>query len=127
MLPAHAESGLLIAIWLRIGMACTLDAASVALMWWRGKSLTKYLAQLQQKADATIRVNEAELTIERAQAAAAQRQKEDELYLRGKEQAQDVVMRVQELQGQALIEQARAALDVPDGQAGRGRQLRGRW
>src|SRR5437763_6298580 len=127
VLPAHAESGLLIAIGLRIGMACTLDAASVALMWWRGKSLTKYLAQLQQKADATIRVNEAELTIERAQAAAAQRQKEDELYLRGKEQAQDVVMRVQELQGQALIEQARAALDVPDGQAGRGRQLRGRW
>ena len=78
-------------------------------------------------ADATIRVNEAELTIQRAQAAAAQRQKEDELYLRGKEQAQDVVMRVQELQGQALIEQARAALELPDGQAGRGRQLRGRW
>src|SRR5438270_9602795 len=126
-LPAHPDTGLIIAIWLRIGMACMLDAASVAIMFWRGKSLTRYLNQLQQKADATIRVNEAELTIERAQAAAAQRQKEDELYLRGKEQAQDVVMRVQELQGQALIEQARAALDVPDGQAGRGRQLRGRW
>ncbi len=126
-LPVHASTGLLVAIWLRIGMACMLDAASVALMWWRGKSLTKYLSQLQQKADATIRVNEAELTIQRAQAAAEQRQKEDELYLRGKEQAQDVVMRVQELQGQALIEQARAALELPDSQAGRGRQLRGRW
>jgi len=126
-LPAHPETGLIIAIWLRIGMACMLDAASVAIMFWRGKSLTKYLTQLQQKADATIRVNEAELTIQRAQATAEQRQKEDELYLRGKEQAQDVVMRVQELQGQALIEQARAALDLPDGQTGRGRQLRGRW
>jgi hypothetical protein len=126
-LPAHPDTGLIVAIWLRIGMACMLDAASVAIMFWRGKSLTKYLSQLQQKADATIRVNEAELTIERAQAAAAQRQKEDELYLRGKEQAQDVVMRVQELQGQALIEQARNALELPDGQSGRGRQLRGRW
>src|SRR3989440_2399346 len=126
-LPAHADTGLIIAIWLRIGMACMLDAASVAIMFWRGKSLTKYLAQLQQKATATIQVNEAELAIERAQSAAENRRKEDELYLRGKEQAQDVVMRVQELQGQALIEQARAALDLPDGQTGRGRQLRGRW
>lgn len=125
-LPPNASEGLVIAIWLRIGMACMLDAASVAIMFWRGKSLTKFLAQMQQKADATIRVNEAELTINRAQSAAAQREKEDALYLKGKEQAQDVVMRVQELQGEALIEQARAALQLPEQSSSRnGRQLRG--
>lgn len=124
-LPAHPDTGLVVAIWLRIGMACMLDAASVAIMFWRGKSLTKYLTQLQQKAAATIQVNEAELAIERAQAAAEQRKKEDELYLRGKEQAQAVVMRVQELQGEALIEQARASLQLPEGGYGSGRKLRG--
>src|SRR5260370_4772614 len=125
-LPASPKSGLVIAIWLRIGMACMLDAASVAIMFWRGKSLTKYLAQLNQKATATIQVNEAELTIERAQSAAATRRKEDELYLRGKEQAQNAVMRGQELQGEALIEQARSALQLPEGgRGGNGRQLRG--
>src|SRR5947207_14385911 len=40
-LPVHPDTGLIIAIWLRIGMACMLDAASVAIMFWRGKSLTK--------------------------------------------------------------------------------------
>jgi|SRR5579863_175333 len=124
-LPPGAKSGLVVAIWLRIGMACSLDAASVVIMFWRGKSLTKYLAQLHQKATATIQVNEAELTIERAQSAAATRRKEDELYLRGKEQAQNVVMRVQELQGEALIEQARSALQLPEGGSRDGRKLRG--
>lgn len=124
-LPPHPDTSLVIAIWLRIGMACMLDAASVAIMFWRGKSLTKYLAQLQQKATATIQVNEAELAIERAQSAAENRRKEDELYLRGKEQAQNVVMRVQELQGEALIEQARSALQLPEGGYGSGRKLRG--
>ena len=123
-LPTNAPQGLVVAIWLRISMACMLDAASVAIMFWRGKSLTKHLAQLQQKADATIRVNEAELAIERAQSAAETRRKEDELYLKGKEQAQNVVMRVQELQGEALIEQARNALQLPEGGQG-GRKLRG--
>jgi hypothetical protein len=127
-LPKSAGLDLEIAIWLRIGMACMLDAASVAIMFWRGKSLTKYLNQLTQKADATIRVNEAELAIERAQATAEQRKKEDDLYLKGKEQVQAVVMRVQELQGQALIEQARAALPLPEGgQSNNGRKLRGGW
>jgi hypothetical protein len=127
-LPKSAGLDLEIAIWLRIGMACMLDAASVAIMFWRGKSLTKYLNQLTQKADATIRVNEAELAIERAQATAEQRKKEDDLYLKGKEQVQAVVMRVQELQGQALIEQARAALPLPEGgQSSNGRKLRGGW
>jgi len=124
-LPAHAPSGLIVAIWLRIGMACLLDAASVAIMFWRGKSLSKFLAQQAQKADATIRVNESELTIQRAQAAAQQREKEDALYLKGKEQAQNVVMRVQELQGEALIEQARNALQLPEGNRDGGRKLRG--
>jgi hypothetical protein len=125
-LPASASTDLKVAIWLRIGMACMLDAASVATMFWRGKSLSKFLAQQAQKADATIRVNESELTIQRAQSAAAQREKEDALYLRGKEQAQNVVMRVQELQGEALIEQARSALQLPEGgQGGNGRKLRG--
>jgi hypothetical protein len=124
-----AGTDLKIAIWLRIGMACMLDAASVAIMFWRGKSLTKFLAQQQHKANATIQVNESELTIERAQAAAQTRRREDELYLRGKEQAQEVVLRVQELQGQALIEQARAALQLPEGHRDRenGRKLRGGW
>ena len=125
-LSASASTDLKVAIWLRIGMACMLDAASVAIMFWRGKSLSKFLAQQAQKADATIRVNESELTIQRAQSAAAQREKEDALYLRGKEQAQNVVMRVQELQGEALIEQARSALQLPEGgQSGNGRKLRG--
>jgi hypothetical protein len=61
-LSPGAGIDLKIAIWLRIGMACMLDAASVAIMFWRGKSLTKFLAQQQQKANATIQVNEAELT-----------------------------------------------------------------
>jgi hypothetical protein len=124
-LSAHAGIDLKVAIWLRIGMACMLDATSVAIMFWRGKSLSKYLAQQQQKANATIQVNEAELTIQRAQAAAVQREKEDALYLKGKEQAQNVVMRVQELQGEALIEQARNALQLPEGTRDNGRKLRG--
>jgi hypothetical protein len=124
-LPKSANLDLEIAIWLRIGMACMLDAASVAIMFWRGKSLTKFLAQQQQQANATIQVNEAELTIERAQSAAETRRKEDALYLKGKEQAQNVVMRVQELQGEALIEQARTALQLPEGNRENGRKLRG--
>jgi hypothetical protein len=125
-IPDMKDTGLVVAVWVRIGMACSLDAASVAIMFWRGKSLTKHLAQLQQKAAATIQVNEAELTIERAQSAATTRRKEDELYLRGKEQAQNVVMRVQELQGEALIQQAQNALQLPEGgQSGNGRKLRG--
>ena len=126
-LPTGASLDLEVAIWLRIGMACMLDAASVAIMFWRGKSLSKFLAQQQHKANATIAVNEAELTIERAQSAAETRRKEDALYLKDKEQAQNVVMRVQELQGEALIEQARAALQLPEGSRDNGRKLRGGW
>jgi hypothetical protein len=121
-LPVHASQGLIISIWLRIGMACMLDAASVAIMFWRGKSLTKYLAQLQQKATATMQVNEAELSIQRAQASAAARQKEDDMYLAGKVRSQEIVNRVQELQSQALIEAAQRAL-MPGESSGRGRRL----
>jgi hypothetical protein len=126
-LPAHPATGLVIAVWLRIGMACMLDAASVAIMFWRGKSLTKYLNQLAQKATATIQVNEAELAIQRAQASAAARQREDDLYLAGKEQDQATLFRYREMQNQKIIKEVEGSLEqLPnDGGNRRGRQLRG--
>ena len=99
-----------LAIAIRIGMACSLDIASVCLMWWRGKSLAKFLEQQAKKAESIRAVNESELTIQAAQEAAERRRREDEEYLNAKRNHNQMILKIQELQNAALIRQAEQAL-----------------
>lgn len=98
------------AIAIRVGMACSLDIAAVCLMWWRGKSLAKFLEQQAKKAESIRAVNESELAIEAAQEAAERRRREDEEYLNAKRNHNNMIIRLQELQNAALIRQAEQAL-----------------
>jgi hypothetical protein len=98
------------AIAIRIGMACSLDIASVCLMWWRGKSLAKFLEQQAKKAESIRAVNESELAIQAAQEAAERRRREDEEYLNAKRNHNQMIIKIQELQNAALVRQAEQAL-----------------
>jgi hypothetical protein len=101
---------MLIAIDIRVGMACSLDVAAVCLMWWRGKSLAMFLEQQTKKAESIRAVNESELAIEAAQEEAARRRRENEEYLNAKRSYNNMIIRLQELQNAALIKLAEQAL-----------------
>lgn len=106
----HPSPSMQTAIAIRVGMACSLDVASVCLMWWRGKSLAHFLEQQSKKVESIRAVNESELAIEAAQEAAARRRREDEEYLNAKRNHNNMVVRIQELQNAALVKQAEQAL-----------------
>jgi hypothetical protein len=111
-LPAsvlHTSLGSAI-IFLRTGAVMLIDLISVSILFFRGKSLQKYLHEMSQKSHAITATNEAELAIKRAQETAKQRQREDEQYLEGKARAQAVVSELQEMTNQALIDVARRNL-----------------
>jgi hypothetical protein len=106
----HPDDKMQTAIAIRVAMACSLDIAAVCLMWWRGKSLAKFLEQQAKKAESIRAVNESELAIEAAQENAARRRREDEEYLNAKRNHNNMIIRLQELQNAALIQQAEQAL-----------------
>ncbi|HEY0754246.1 MAG TPA: hypothetical protein VGD98_09810 [Ktedonobacteraceae bacterium] len=110
----HPSQSMQTAIAIRVGMSCSLDIAAVCLMWWRGKTLAKFLESQMKRAEAIRAVNESELTIEAAQGLADRRRKEDEQYQESKKRREDVIIRLEELQGQALISQAERLL-LPGG------------
>jgi hypothetical protein len=111
-LPAGAHltglAGAVIA--LRTAAVMLLDLMSVAILFFRGKSLQRHLSDLALKSHAILAVNESELTIQRAQEQAEMRRKEDEQYLEGKRRAAEVVNELQELTNQALLDVARRNL-----------------
>lgn len=102
----HPSASMQLAIQIRIGMACSLDIASVCLMWWRGRSLGHFLEQQQKKVEAIRAVNESELAIQAAQDAAARRRAEDEEYQRAKNLHNQMVVKIQEMQTAAMVRQA---------------------
>jgi hypothetical protein len=102
----HPDPSMQLAIQIRIGMACSLDIASVCLMWWRGRSLGHFLEQQQKKVEAIRAVNESELAIQAAQDAAARRRSEDEEYQRAKNLHNQMVVKIQEMQTAAMVKQA---------------------
>jgi hypothetical protein len=126
-IPDLRDTGLVVAVWVRIGMACSLDAASVAIMFWRGKSLSKFLAQQAQKTAATMQVNEAELQIEAAQAGAEARRELTEIHLEGLRDDQAMLRELRQRNNQAILNQVEGSLSqLPEGgRGGNGRQLRG--
>lgn len=103
-------------IGIRVGMACSLDIAAVCLMWWRGRSLAQFLEQQQKKAESIRAVSESELAIDRAQADSDRRRREDEQYLQGKAAREHVLLRIEEIQAQALIGNAERSLLLPPAQ-----------
>ncbi len=110
----HPSQSMQTAIAIRVGMSCSLDIAAVCLMWWRGKTLAKFLESQMKRAEAIRAVNESELAIEAAQGLADRRRKEDEQYQESKRRREDVIIKLEELQGQALISQAERLL-LPGG------------
>jgi hypothetical protein len=98
------------AIAIRVAMSCSLDVAAVCLMWWRGATLAKFLEAQLKKAESIRAVNESELAIDAAQGSAERRRKEDDAYQESKKRREDVIIRLEELQGQALIGQAERML-----------------
>lgn len=106
----HPDDKMQTAIAIRVAMACSLDIAAVCLMWWRGKSLAKFLEQQAKKAESIRAVNESELAIQAAQEAAERRRREDEEYLNAKRNHNKMIIAIQELQNAALIKQAEQAL-----------------
>jgi hypothetical protein len=117
----HPTGGALIAVGIRIGMACSLDIAAVCLMWWRGQSLARFLEKQMKTQQAITAVNESELAIEAAQASADRRRQEDEQYQESKRRHEDVLIRLEEMQGQALIAQAERMLLPGQGGSSRDR------
>lgn len=110
----HPSPAMQTAIAIRVGMACSLDVAAVCLMWWRGKSLAKFLEQQAKKAESIRAVNESELSIQAAQESAERRRREDNQYLEAKRNHNQMIVRIQELQNAALVTRAEQAL-LPDG------------
>ncbi len=98
-------------ILVRVLMVSGLDLASVLIFaMQKGKSLGKFLSSQQKKAEAIRAINESELAIERAQEEAGRRRREDEQYLEGKAARERVMLRIEEIQAQALINHAERAL-----------------
>src|SRR6266568_366589 len=113
-----STGGQYLMIALRVGTVCLLDLASVFIFAaFRTKSLPKFLATQEKKAHAIRAITESELEVQRAISDADRRRREDDLYLAGKERREDLIIRLEEMQAQALIRQAEAAL-LPAGSEG---------
>src|SRR6266566_3081225 len=97
-------------IFLRTGAVMLIDGISVCILFFRGKSLQKYLHEMSQKSHAITATNEAELAIKRAQETAEMRQREDQQYLEGKQRQFEVVAELTEMTNQALLDVARRNL-----------------
>jgi hypothetical protein len=97
-------------IFLRTFAVMLIDLISVSILFFRGKSLQKYLHEMSQKSHAIGAINEAELGIQRAQETASMRRQEDQQYLEGKQRQFEVVAELTEMTNQALIDVARRNL-----------------
>ncbi len=101
----------LAALIFRVAMPPAVDIASMLYLSIMGyKSLKKFLAEQQQKAEAIRLLNEAELTIQAAQQEAERRQKEAEQALAMKERREALLLRIEEIHSQAMIDTAQRAL-----------------
>jgi hypothetical protein len=98
------------AIGLRTSAVALIDLMSVCILFFRGKSLQRYLQEMAQKSHAIGAANEAELSIGRAQEQARMRELEDKLYIEGKRRQHELVNELQEVSNQALLEGARRNL-----------------
>src|SRR5439155_21338448 len=78
-------------IFLRTFAVMLIDLISVCILFFRGKSLQKYLHEMSQRSHAISAANEAELGIKRAQETAAMRRAEDQQYLEGKQRQFEVL------------------------------------
>jgi soluble cytochrome b562 len=95
----------------RVGMVPCVDiAALLYLSIMSAKSLKHYLGEMQQKAQAIRHLAEAEIAIEEAQQSALQRQEEAKQYLAGRAELQNLITEIARINGQALVEQAKAAV-----------------
>jgi hypothetical protein len=111
-LPAsamHTSLGAAV-ILLRTFAVMLIDLISVCILFFRGKSLQKYLHEMSQRSHAITAANEAELGIKRAQETAAMRRREDQQYIEGKQRQFDVVSELTEMTNQALLDVARRNL-----------------
>jgi hypothetical protein len=91
-----------------------VDIASMLYLSIMGyKSLKKFLAEQQQKAEAIKQLNEAELTIQAAQQEVARRQKEAEQYLAQKQRREELLLRIEEIHSQAMVQTAQQVLLGP--------------
>jgi len=101
----------LAALMFRVTMPAAVDISAALFLGIMGyKSLKKFLAQQQQKAEAIRALNEAELKIEEAQQEAIRRQKEAEQALALKERREALLLRIEEIHSQAMIDTAQRAL-----------------
>src|SRR5579885_56269 len=101
----------LAALIFRVAMPPAVDIDSMVYLSIMGyKSLKKFLAEQQQKAEAIRLLNEAELTIQAAQQEAERRQKEAEQALAMKERREALLLRIEEIHSQAMIDTAQRAL-----------------
>ncbi len=101
----------LAALIFRVAMPPAVDIASMLYLSIMGyKSLKKFLAEQQQKAEAIRLLNEAELTIQAAQQEAERRHKEAESALAMKERREALLLRIEEIHSQAMIDTAQRAL-----------------
>src|SRR5581483_8365396 len=95
----------------RVKMPPAVDIASMLYLSIMGyKSLKKFLAEQQLKAEAIRLLNEAELTIQAAQQEATRRHKEAEQQLEQKARRENLLLRIEEIHSQAMIETAQRAL-----------------
>lgn len=106
---AHSKLGLAV-IGLRTGAVMLLDLMSVCILFFRGKSLQRHLADMALKSHAIAETNEAELDIQRAQETAQRRREEDAQYMEDKRRSQALVSEVQGMMGEALLSHARQNL-----------------
>lgn len=112
-MPIHPTSFYYTVIGLRTFAVMLLDLMSVCVLFFRGKSLQKFLHEQAQKGHAIQAVNESELAITRAQEQAKIRKQEDEQYIEGKKRSAEVVIELQEMTNQAILEMARRNLLKP--------------
>lgn len=88
----------------RVCSTAALDLASIAILFWAGKSLQRYLSEMRQKTHAIVQLSDAEIDIRRAMQRADLRAKEDEMEMRARELRAAHLLRLDEARNQRELE-----------------------
>lgn len=97
----------------RVASTAVLDLASVAILFWTGKSLQRYLMEMQRKQHAIVALSDAEIDIKRAMQRADLRQQEDAMEMRARELRAAHLLKIDEVRNAAELERLRIVDSYP--------------
>lgn len=91
----------------RVASVAMFDLASVAILFWSGKSLQRFLMEAQKKQHAITAMADAEIDIRRAFQRAELRLQEDAMEMRQRQMRAEHLLRIDEVRNEAELERLR--------------------